>query len=169
MLIVLQSVIHGKKRQISSSSLTMSSSSSLGIFSNGDSQEEGSQKKQKIEATGGGFFGSDSNAFGTGCLPIALRASRGNSKKRKTSFLGGKNSSNSAKSLSNKNTTSALSHHVLFHTGESRQSRSLGCGVSADSRKSTSNMSGASSHPTKRVASSTSLWSKVSANGFRKR
>eukprot|EP00550_Attheya_septentrionalis_P013169 CAMPEP_0198305260 /NCGR_PEP_ID=MMETSP1449-20131203/57818_1 /TAXON_ID=420275 /ORGANISM="Attheya septentrionalis, Strain CCMP2084" /LENGTH=1320 /DNA_ID=CAMNT_0044007793 /DNA_START=191 /DNA_END=4150 /DNA_ORIENTATION=- len=156
-LMKIKSVIHGKKRQISSSSLNMSSSSSLGVLSNGDSQEEGSQKKQKIEATGG-FFGSDSNAFGTGCLPIALRASRGNSKKRKTSFLGGKNSSNSAKNLTNKNTTSALSHHVLFQMGESRQSHSLSCGVSASSRKSTSNMSGASSHPTKRVASSTSLW-----------
>jgi hypothetical protein len=104
---------------------------------------------------------STSLALGTSSLSLALQASRA-SKKKKTSFLGGAGAS---KEMSSSVLKSVSMGHVVFNTGDNQ--------LSKGGQSSRSNVSNFAHTKGKRKRStmqkSTSLWSKVSANGFKRR
>ena len=107
---------------------------------------------------------SSSLALGTSSLSLALQASRA-SKKKKTSFLGGVGAS---KEMSTSVHKCLSMGHVVFNNGGDSQ---LSKGGQHSSTRS--NLGGSSQLKGKRkretMQKSTSLWSAVSANGFKKR
>ena len=101
---------------------------------------------------------SSSLALGTSSLSLALQASRV-SKKKKTSFLGG---SGASKEMSSSIHKCVSMGHVVFNTGGDSQ-------LSKGGQTSRSSNIVSSQGKRKRAQQSTSLWSKVSANGFKRR
>lgn len=135
--------------------------------SGGSSSRTASQSSDSREGTAA-VFGvstkrSSSLALGTSSLSLALQASR-TMKKKKTSFLGGAGAS---KELSSSVHKCVSMGHVVFNTGGDSQLSKAG------GQSSRSNLGTFNSTKGKRKRStmqkSTSLWSKVSANGFNKK
>lgn len=150
---LLQSVSR-KSRDISTSTSSRSASRS------GSDSQEGSA----FFATATSSKRSCSLALGTSSLSLALQASRA-SKKKKTSFLGGVGSSKEMSTSVHK--CLSMGHVVFNKGGDSQLSKG---GQQSFSR---SNLGSSSRQKEKRkretMQKSTSLWSAVSANGFKKR
>lgn len=115
---------------------------------------DGGVKRQR--SGGPGFGGLLSNG---GKLSLALQASRRS--KPRTSFLGG-NCKPGKEMAASIHKSVALSH-VVFHTGESQLSKS---NMSFTSR---TKLPAAKKRKRTSFKASTSLWTKVSANGFKQR
>ncbi len=151
--VTLQSVSR-KSRDISTSSSSRAASQS-----GSDSQD-----CSAFFATTTSSKRSSSLALGTSSLSLALQASRA-SKKKKTSFLGGVGAS---KEMSTSVHKCLSMGHVVFNNGGDSQLSKGG-----KQSRTSSNLGGSSQLKGKRkretMQKSTSLWSAVSANGFKKR
>ena len=147
-------VVHDKSVSRKSRNVSIGSSSRLASLSSGSDSRESAPvfgaKKQSI-----------SLALGTNSLSLALQASR-TSRKKKTSFLGGAGASQDMSCSLHKCVSMG---HVVFNTGDSQ--------LSKGGQSSRSNMTNFAHTKGKRKRStmqtSASLWSKVSANGFKRR
>ena len=137
-------------KTVQSKAMRQVSNSSLGSF-----REKSSLPKRSTRNSG--------ILPGKSSLALALNKSR-NMKKRKTSFLGG-----SVSNAQGKNKKQGISFgHVLFETGEKAVSAPTRT-VSLSSNES-SNIMGSDIMKRKSILSKkSSLWSKVSDNGFQKR
>ena len=107
---------------------------------------------------------SDSGILpGRSTLALALTKSR-NMRKRKTSFLGG-----SVSNAQGKNKKQGISFgHVLFETGEKVMSAATRT-ISLTSNESSNLLGSDMAKRSSLLSKKSSLWSKVSANGFQKR
>lgn len=152
-MFLLKTVSSRNNRQASISSSTRTSSTG-GSESHVQESSDSCVKRQR--SGGSGFGGLLSNG---GKLSLALQASRRS--KSRTSFLGG-NCKAGKETAASIHKSVALSH-VVFHTGESQLAKS---NMPFSSR--TNSMTSGKRKRTSFKAS-TSLWTKVSANGFKKK
>lgn len=138
-------------------SSTASTGSALGSGNDSQIQEpsqSGTKRQQtEVPAFGGNFLSN------SGKLSLALKASRRS--KQRTSFLGG--SCKSGTEVGPSVQKNVALNHVVFHAGESQLSKS--CMSLPSSQRSTN----ISKRKRTTLNTSTSLWSKVSANSFKKR
>jgi len=153
----MKSVMAGSKRHNSTTSsktyVSAGSDSQLNEFSDAS----GKKRTSEVKSFNGSFLA------GNGKLSLALKASKRT--KQKTSFLGGtcKIGKDSGASIHK----SVALNHVVFQTGDTSQHSQL----SRSSVSFASSQRSTTMGKRKRTTSntSTSLWSKVSANSFKKR